>query len=320
METLAEVLAAKGRMSFAEFMRESLYHPGLGYYAREDRLRVGTRRDADFYTAESIGPVFAELVAGAAWKLAEPWREKDVRFVELGAEPEGPNVAERVCPPFGSSVALSRGFEIPDDGPVILFSNELFDAQPFHRVKFADGKWRECGVEFRDGRAEEILLDEYSAPVASFSARFPKEAPEGYRMDLPLEAGALLAEIAARQNVVAVIAFDYGYDWQDVFERRPNGSARAYRRQTLSKDILADPGEQDITCNVCWDGLENVLRKAGFSDIATERQESFFMRRSPEKIAEIVQGGDLVRRGKLAELIHPMRMGEVFQVLSAVRK
>jgi SAM-dependent MidA family methyltransferase len=33
-----------------------------------------------------------------------------------------------------------------------------------------------------------------------------------------------------------------------------------------------------------------------------------------------VQGGDLVRRGKLAELIHPMRMGEVFQVLSAVRK
>jgi SAM-dependent MidA family methyltransferase len=320
METLLDVLAAKGVMTFAEFMRESLYHPGLGYYTREDRTRVGTRRDADFYTAESIGPVFAELVAEAAWRIAAPWHGKDVEFVELGAEPEGENVAERVCPPFGSSVALSLGNDIPDDAPVVLFSNELFDAQPFHRVVRSGGKWRECGVVIKGGRAQEVLMDALSWPIAAMADRFDGNAPDGYRMDLPIESEVLMQQIAARKNVVAVIAFDYGYDWSDVYGRRPNGSARAYRSHTLCSDLLADPGEQDLTCNVCWDGLENVLKSAGFANVATERQEAFFMHRSAAKIEEIVKSGDIVRNGKLRELIHPMRMGEVFQVLTAVRQ
>lgn len=319
METLMEILAARGAMTFADFMREALYHPGLGYYAREDRVRVGTRRDADFYTAESVGAVFGELVAEAAWELAAPWRDKDVEFVELGAEPEGDNVAALACPPFGCSVALSRGNDIPDDVPVVLFSNELFDAQPFHRVIRLGGKWRECGVEVQDGVAKEVLLDELSWQIAAMEERFDKEAPDGYRMDLPLEASALMQGIAAQRNIVAIIAFDYGYDWEDIIRRRPNGSARAYRNHTLAKDILANPGEQDLTCNVCWDGLEHILKNAGFRDVTTERQEAFFMRRSMRKMEEIIKSGDMVKNGKLRELIHPMRMGEVFQVLTAVR-
>ena len=66
MDTLLEVLADNGTMTFADFMRTALYHPELGYHAQQDKVRVGTRRDADFYTAGSIGPVFAELVSGAA--------------------------------------------------------------------------------------------------------------------------------------------------------------------------------------------------------------------------------------------------------------
>jgi SAM-dependent MidA family methyltransferase len=319
METLMDILAAKGAMTFADFMRGALYHPGLGYYAREGRVRVGTRRDADFYTAESIGPIFAELVAEAAWSLSSPWRDKDVEFVEIGAEPEGDNVASLVCPPFGCSVALSRGNDIPDDVPVVLFSNELFDAQPFHRVIRMGGKWRECGVEVRDGVAKEVILDTLSWQVAALEECFDKEAPEGYRMDLPLEASALMQQFAGQKNIVAVIAFDYGFDWEDIIRRRPNGSARAYRNHTLAKDILATPGEQDITCNICWDGLEHVLKNVGFREVRTERQEAFFMHRSMRKMEEIIKGGDIVRNGKLRELIHPMRMGEVFQVLTAVR-
>lgn len=319
METMMEVLAAKGAMTFADFMGEALYHPVLGYYSREDKVRVGTRRDADFYTAESIGPVFAELVAEAAWDLAAPWRGREVEFVELGAEPEGDNVAALTCPPFGCSVALSRGNEIPDDVPVVLFSNELFDAQPFHRVIRNGGKWRECGVAIKNGKAEEVLLDELSWPVAAMENSFSPDAPDGYRMDLPIEASAIMQRIAAQKNIVAIIAFDYGCDWKDIISLRPNGSARGYRNHTLCTDILADPGEQDITCNVCWDGLESVLRNAGFSDVKTERQEAFFMHHSTAKIEEIVKSRDIMRAGKLRELIHPMRMGEVFQVLTAVR-
>ena len=319
MDTILEVLAVKGPMTFADFMRTALYHPELGYYAQQDKVRVGTRRDADFYTAESIGPVFAELVSGAAWEIASPWRDERVMFVEMGAEPDAPNVAARACPPFAKAVALRRGEPIPSDVPLVLFSNELFDAQPFNRVIRKDGAWRECGVVIRNGKAEEVLLDELSALVASVADKFPDDAPDGYRMDLPLEAESLMAEIAAHKNVVAVIAFDYGLDWEDVLQRRPAGTARAYRCHTLCDDLLADAGEQDLTCHICWDGLENVLKKAGFQKTKLQRQESFFMHNAMKQMEAILKRNDMVECGKLRELIHPMRMGEVFQVLVAKR-
>ncbi|MFA5256791.1 MAG: SAM-dependent methyltransferase [Opitutales bacterium] len=318
MNALLDLLASKGATSFADFMRAALYAPGLGYYAK-DRRRVGTRRDADFYTAESLGPVFAKLVCGAAWAIAAGSGGAEPLFVEMGAEPLS-SVAASACPPFSKAIALERGGEIPQDGSVILFSNELFDAQPFHRVARLGGRWRECGVRIEGGRAVEVLLDALSEPVAAFAGRLPVEASEGYRMDLPLEAEALMASIAAKENVVAVIAFDYGLDWADILYRRPSGTARAYRRHELCPDLLADPGEQDLTCHICWDGLENALRGAGFTDVRTMRQEAFFMRHAMPQMEEVLRRGDVVECGKLRELIHPSRMGAAFQVLLALRR
>jgi len=318
MKTLSELLADMGTMSFAEFMRTALYEPNLGYYARGDKLRVGTRPDADFYTSESLGPIFAELALGAAWNIAEPWQEQGIAFVEMGAE--APNsVADAASPPFASGTALRRGQDIPTGTPVLLFSNELFDAQPFHRLLRLDGRWRECGVRMKDGKAEEVLLNRLSAPVTALEERLPPDVPDGYRMDLPLEAEALMARIAAQKNVVAIVAFDYGLDWADILYRRPAGTARAYRHHELCTDLLAAPGEQDLTCHICWDGLENVLRDAGFEDARTMRQESFFMRHAMEHIENIMGRGDMIEASKLRELIHPSRMGAAFQVLVATR-
>jgi len=318
MEELTKYLATKGSMTFADFMREALYCPKLGFYERP-RSRVGRSVANDFFTAEAIGPVFADLVVEAARNLVGDEAAKSALFVEIGAEPEGGNVFSHARPAFADGLAVGRGEAFPESGPVVVFSNELFDAQPFHRVVRKGGAWRECGVKIADGRAVEVVLDELSAPVAAMAGRFPEEAGEGWRIDLPLDAIDLMDEIAARENVIAVIAFDYGLDWNDIFCRRPAGTARAYRNQTLCDDILADPGMQDITCHVAWDGLENVLESRGFSNVATERQEAFFARRAMPGIEKILKRGDLSECGKLRELLHPMRMGEIFQVLSATR-
>lgn len=320
MPTLLEPLSRKGLMPFDRFMEIALYEPELGYYAQKGKLRVGNVPEADFYTAESMGRVFAELVAGACHGLAAQAGLEGLTFAEMGAEPGAPNVASLACPPFAKALALPYGMQCPDKEPLLLFSNELFDAQPFHRMVYMQGCWRECGVRIVEGRAVEELLPEWSAPIAAFAPHLPKEAPEGYRLDLPLRAEALMAELASRKNVQAIVAFDYGLDWADLLYRRPAGTARAYRSQRLCEDLLEAPGEQDLTCHIAWDGLENVLRDAGFANVRLMRQESFFMRHAMAEIETILQRGDMVEGGRLRELLHPMRMGTAFQVLVALRE
>ncbi len=318
MGELLEILRGAGRMNFARFMETALYAPNLGYYARKAR-RVGTGPDADFATAESLGSIFFRMAAAGAASVAGGWMRKGVTFVEMGAEPGADSIANHACPPFARAVALERGDPIPGDGPVVLASNELFDAQPFHRLVRRDGVWRECGAQVAGDQVAECLMDALSPEVEAFAERLPRDAAEGARLDLPLAAEKLMAEIAAQRNVVALVAFDYGLDWADILTRRPNGTARAYRSQRLVEDLYADPGAQDLTCHVAWDGLEAVLRAAGFSVVRTQSQEAFFMHNAFAAMTKILSKADPVECGKLRELIHPMRMGSAFQVLSAVR-
>jgi SAM-dependent MidA family methyltransferase len=318
MDELIQHLATLGTMTFADFMREALYHSRLGYYEKP-RTRVGKTSSSDYFTAEAIGPVFANLVVEAAKNLVGGDAARRATFVEIGAEPEGANVFSYARPVFAEAFAARRGDALPKNAPLVVFSNELFDAQPFHRVIRSGGEWRECGVRIECGRAVEVLLNESSAPVKTMEPRFPREAADGRRIDLPLEAIELMDAIAANENVIALVAFDYGLDWDDLLLRRPCGTARSYRGQKLCDEVLADPGDQDITCHVAWDGLEAVLRNRGFSNVKTERQEAFFINNSMPCVEKILKTGDPVESGRLRELLHPMRMGEIFQVLSAKR-
>src|ERR1700739_4509332 len=78
---LAERIRAAGPISFAEYMRECLYHPQFGYYSRTE-----SRRFADFYTSVDVHPVFGRLLAR---QLAEMWellgRPREFYAVEAGA-------------------------------------------------------------------------------------------------------------------------------------------------------------------------------------------------------------------------------------------
>ncbi|MFY9584591.1 MAG: hypothetical protein WAR21_08890, partial [Candidatus Acidiferrales bacterium] len=62
---LAERMCERGAITFAEYMRECLYHPEHGYYSR-----VGASRFADYYTSVDVHPIFGRLLAR---QLAEMW-------------------------------------------------------------------------------------------------------------------------------------------------------------------------------------------------------------------------------------------------------
>lgn len=316
----AQPNAATG-MPFADFMQTAMYHPTVGYYTRDFR-RVGRERSADFYTATTFSPVFGELVVDAVVNLVAPARPGEFVFVEIGAEPGG-GILRDVPHPFASyqTISLGQPFTIPARS--IVFSNELFDAQPFHSVAWRRGAWREMGVAFKEGALVEVELPEFSAELAAHADRLPKSSTEDYRIDLPLRTIPILDRIVQPAWSGLFIAFDYGRTWSDLVENFPSGTGRSYFRQRMGDKLLIRPGRQDLTCHICWDWLEDGLVRAGFGQSLVEFQESFLARRASQALARIVDAearGIGARKKMVMQLLHPANMGQKFQVLHALRE
>jgi len=312
--------AAAG-LSFARYMELAMYHPTAGYYTR-DFKRVGRDDKADFFTATSFSPVFGELVVAAAVKLLAPGLPADYTFVEIAAEP-GAGILRDVPHPFASYKPISFGQPFIFPAKSVVFSNELFDAQPFHRVVWRAGRWVELGVALHGRHLREVELPEFSPELAAFADRLPKTSEENYHIDLPIRTVPMLERLVEPKWSGLFLAFDYGKFWPELAEHAPNGTIRTYHRQKMGSDILARPGKQDITGHVCWDWLEDGLVRAGFGETRVDSQESFFMTYAAETGAAITKaeaGTFSLRKRMLMQLLHPAHMGQKFQALHALRK
>lgn len=313
---------ADGPISYRDYIDTALYAEGCGYYQR-DAQRVGRKKDRDFYTAESLGKVFARLVSGAAEQLLGPKVAGKSTFIEIAAEP-GQHLLQLAGEhPFADSKVLRLGEPIQAKGPVVIFANEWLDALPFHRLIFKDGQWQERGVRFEGGRLMETLLDEPSLSVQHAIKDLPTGMEESYQLDLPLEAEAALAQLIEQDWTGLLLLFDYGKTMEALLQDCPNGTARTYYRHEQENDLLDRPGEKDITCDVCWTPLEAKLQSAGFENITLESQESFLVQRAAQAAERIVTGSAgqfSTDRQTLMELIHPANMGQRFQVLWGRRR
>jgi SAM-dependent MidA family methyltransferase len=203
---LRHEMDANGPISFARFMAIALYCPKFGYYERQPAV-IGSR--GDFYTSVSISPVFGQLLA---WQFAEWSRQLGpgpITWIEAGAHDgrlaltmldwlgkNRPTLLERLtywiieisptrCQwqqqtlrPFGSKVQWAESFEddvteVPTQINGIIFSNELIDAFPLHRVAW-DAKakqWFERGVFWASSIAN------YQLPTTNYQPPPPSPPP-----------------------------------------------------------------------------------------------------------------------------------------------
>jgi SAM-dependent MidA family methyltransferase len=303
-------------LSFDRFMALALYHPELGYY-RRSRHRVGYAAGTDFYTASTSGPVFGELAVAATVKLLAGRDPADFTWVEIGAESDG-GILAGVNHPFAAARTLRVGEPMNLGGNGVVFSNELFDAQPFRRLVRRGGAWHEAGVRCDQGRLAEADL----GPVAD-PGRWPADAPEGYRIDAPVAAAHLAADVAAQPWRGLFVAFDYGKPWAELAGECPEGTARAYHQHAQSNDLLARPGEQDLTCHVCWDWIATALETGGFAPARLEAQEAFFVHHAASYLEAALRADArqlTERKRSLMQLLHPAHLGRKFQVLHAWRE
>lgn len=309
--------AGDDALSFADFMDLALYDATVGYY-RADRERVGYGTETDFFTATTSGPLFGELICAACATLLPGENLGDYTFVEIGAEPAG-GVLAGVNHPFGAHHVIRLVEPLAISGRCVVFSNELFDAQPCRRFVARDGAWREIFVQL----TLDASLAEIERPLASAAPSWlPPPPADDYHFDAPRAATELAARIASLDWTGLFLACDYGKTLAELAAHTPAGTCRAYFRHTQSNDLLARPGEQDLTCHVCWDWLADELAARDFSVPVVESQEAFFVHHAADFLAQLTareHSSGSPRKRALLQLLHPAHLGQKFQTLHARR-
>jgi SAM-dependent MidA family methyltransferase len=360
MSELHDIIAAEARergvISFARFMELALYCPKFGYYERED---TAPGRRGDFYTSVSVGGLFGELLAFrfARWLGELPpgrrqiveagahdgrlaldillWlrehRPELVKGVEYWILEPSAGRRERQRKTLGEMWAKVRWFQSWDSVPYggvngVIFSNELLDAMPVHRLGWdaLNKKWFEWGVSVEE---DNFVWSPMSVPPRLLGLGGLAEIPGPPLLDLPVGFSTEVSEAAYiwwTQASVALksgklVTFDYGLEAPEfLLPQRKDGTLRAYSRHHVDTDLLAFPGEKDLTAHVNFTMVEDTGERIGLVTDTFQSQEQFLV----GILAEAQATGGLkegtwtgARTRQFQTLTHPEHLGRAFRVL-----
>jgi SAM-dependent MidA family methyltransferase len=154
----------------------------------------------------------------------------------------------------------------------VHFSNELVDAFPVHRVRWTGERWVERHVTW-DGKAFLFIDGETgSEQLRQCMKKLPRNVAPGFETEVNLDARRWVHAVAEKLVRGWLLVIDYGHAAVDLFHpRRASGTLAAYREHRRCDDLLAEPGEQDLTAHVNFtalakEGITAGLEFQGFTD------------------------------------------------------
>ena len=342
---IVELIEALGPIPVSEYMALCLSDPQDGYYMTREPFGRG----GDFITAPEISQMFGELIG--VW-LASAWRAlgspADALIVEIGpgrgtltkdivrtlAKIEPDLAASARFTLVETSERLSQGqartlegsagrFEWHRDisdlprQPLLIVGNELFDALQLRQYVRTEKGWRERVVGLNDdddlvffagaGSVDPTLLPDDAA-----------NAPTGAIVELAPARSALVQKIAERiaADGGAGLFIDYGYLHPAVGD-----TLQAVRRHA-PEDVLASPGEADLTAHVDFAALASVAHACGLDPHAITQGEFLLAMGLLERAGQLgASADDAVRErisGEVERLAGPDAMGDLFKVLAVL--
>jgi SAM-dependent MidA family methyltransferase len=211
----------------------------------------------------------------------------------------------------------------------IIFSNELLDAFPIHRIGWDKGRgeWFEWGVEndaegFRWTRlrasSKEMTALIPMPGVERPTREFLEVLPDGFTIEVAPSAGKWWQSAASALEKGYLLAIDYALLADEIWQpERLNGTARAYSHHHVSHDLLANPGEQDLTAHVDYSMLQRIGEEQGLQTAQLESQAQFLARIVKNAIKRGIDANKLLsgRARQFQTLTHPEFMGRPFRVL-----
>jgi SAM-dependent MidA family methyltransferase len=353
---LLDRIMRDGPIPFRDFMRAALYDPELGYY-NTARAKIGP--EGDYYTSSNVHTAFGAVLARAMVELWQslPVGKEPLTILEVGAgtgrlafdilsamRDEHGHIFERLSYLIDEiSPAMRARQEVQlaafadkvrwhsadfdqyrFDG--ILFSNELIDAMPAHRVRMHGGLIEEGYVAARAAPGGEPRLSMIWGKVSSvriiqYIERLGAKLLEGQVIEVNLDALDYLKRAANAINVGCAVTIDYGDLAAHLWATdRAEGTLRSFYRHRLASSPLERAGEQDITASVNFTALIEYGRDFGLEKVSYERQSSFLIRMGLiERVGEIYAGSDVVddlkERLLIKNLFVPGGVSDNFRVL-----
>lgn len=361
-ERLRARIRREGPIGFYEWMKTALYDEREGYYCRADRMRQGragdyrTAPETSPLFAATFARYFANLFAhlGSPNSLTimeagasngefahgiltnlqsnhpEVFAATSYVIDEIGAASRARAMAR--LSDFEGRVTFagvgSPRVSNPGWGPrgrasdTIIFSNELIDAFPVHRVTTRGGKLRELCVGLNENRF--VWVDcEPNELVREYCRRVGLNLAEGQTAEINLDAEDFMTRAAASIERGFVVTVDYGAE-RDELLRAPHrfaGTLRAFHNHQLIEDVLARPGEQDLTTTVDWTQLRDAGEGVGLQTVRHERLDQFLLREGLLDVLENLAAAapdavDALRlRTSAREMILPHGLTASFQIL-----
>ncbi len=114
-----------------------------------------------------------------------------------------------------------------------------------------------------------------------------------------------------------LLAIDYGFSADEMFSpARPHGTLRAYFKHRVTDDILANPGEQDLTAHVNFYAIQKAGEAAGLKMETFSSQAKFLtqiLAKTQSKKTFVEWNSSRARQ--FQTLTHPEHFGRAFRVL-----
>ncbi len=346
-EKLRVRIRERGPIPFRDFMEAALYDPEHGYYMR--RVAIGPR--GDYLTSPHVHPIFGELLAEkfralfrhldvTSWTLLE-WgagtgrlaadllaafeqrpEARPVRYLIYEISPRLRDEQQQLLSHYAHVTWVNERELESASFTGILFSNELLDAFPVHRVLREGRTWQELYVTLH-GEAFAWTLGELTRPeIARYFEEIGIELDDGQIADVAFDIVPWLERVAAILERGYVVTIDYGDTADRLYDRRrPQGTLRCFSRRHLLSDPLVRVGEQDITASVDFTLVAWAGRRVGLDvvEFTTQRELLLELGLLEQASAWMEKAGDsveaLASRLALKHFLLPSDLGEQFKVL-----
>lgn len=341
-DRLKRLIATTGPISVADYMAACLGDREAGYYTTREPFG----REGDFITAPEVSQMFGELIGiwcVSAWDALG--RPDTIVLCEIGPgrgtlmsdmlrtigrlAPQmlgharvamvetSPRLVEKQKQKLSDAGAKIDWFErfadIPN-GPLILVTNELFDAIPFRQFVKVNGRFVERMVALDEKDAFHFV----SGAGGIDPALLPEghaEAPEGAIFEAAPARTALMQEIASRIAATrgAALNIDYGHLKSGFGDTLQAMLKHAY------DDVFANPGVADLTSHVDFDMLKKTATACGCKTGTMTQGEFLLAMGLIDRAGRLGAGKDAAFQEKIRQdverLAAPDQMGTLFKVL-----
>jgi len=347
-----KIADAGGHISFAEFMHEALYAPGLGYYTAGS-AKFGA--DGDFVTAPEVSPVFGRVLARQCTEVLGDIDNGEVleigagsgrlavdmlsAFDALDTMPKAYRILE-VSPDLVRQQQKKLREELPQlvdrvqwlsDLPAtfsgVIVANEVLDALPIERfVRRASGVSQLCVTTDDKGFAwlEKEAPERLEAAVLAIEADIGQVFPEGYTSEVSMATPAWIADLARCLSLGALFLFDYGVSRREYYAPdRVDGWLRCHYRHHAHSNPLIHPGIQDLTAWVDFSSVAAAACEAELDILGYQSQSQFLMGGGLEiemqGFRDLPTAQQIELSGQIKTLTLPGEMGENFKCMALGR-